>query len=63
MIDGTYPVVLHLLNQFLQIHARFGVSADPGSDGSHDVFQRLEYEPLPVLLLLQDHLQALSLPK
>ena len=55
-----YLVVLHLLNQFFRIHARCGVSPEPGADGSHDVFQRLEYGPLPVLLLFQDHLQALS---
>ena len=55
-----YLVVLHLLNQFFQIHARCGVSPEPGADGSHDVFQRLEYGPLPVLLLFQDHLRALS---
>ena len=42
-----YLVVLHLLNQFFQIHARCGVSPEPGADGSHDVFQRLEYGPLP----------------
>ena len=55
-----YLVVLHLLNQFFRIHARCGVSPEPGADGSHDVFQHLEYGPLPVLLLFQDHLQALS---
>ena len=58
-----YLVVLHLLNQFFQIHAPLGLSPEPGADGSHDVFQRLEYGPLPVLLLFQDHLQALSLPE
>lgn len=53
-------MVFQQVHHLVQMDSGFGISAKPGGDGMHHIFQRLDDRPLSVFLLSLDVLKLFS---